>query len=145
MNISSLLATKSKYVVTIAPEESIADAVALLSENNIGVLIVTEGVGKVVGIISERDIVRLAASEAPFLTSAVADVMTTNVIVGVPEDDVMSVAHTMTEKRFRHIPIMDAGRLIGIVSIGDIVKAQRDQYRGEIDTLEIEVLDGEDS
>ena len=144
MNISSLLATKSKHVVTIGREDSIADAVALLSEHNIGALVVTEGVGKVVGIISERDIVRLAASEAQFQSSLVADVMTRNVIVGLPQDDVMSVAHIMTEKRFRHIPILDAERLIGIVSIGDIVKAQRDQYLGQVDTLETQILDGED-
>ncbi len=144
MNISSLLATKSKHVVTIGRRDSIADAVALLSKHNIGVLVVTEGVGKVVGIISERDIIRLAASEEQFQTSLVADVMTRNVIVGVPEDDVMSVAHTMTEKRFRHIPILDDDRLIGIISVGDILKAQRDQYQGQIDTLETQILDGAD-
>ena len=144
MNISSLLATKSKHVVTIGRRDSIADAVALLTKNNIGVLVVTEGVGKVVGIISERDIIRLAASEEQFQTSLVADVMTRNVIVGVPEDDVMSVAHTMTEKRFRHIPILDDDRLIGIISVGDILKAQRDQYQGQIDTLETQILDGAD-
>ena len=144
MNISSLLATKSKHVVTIGREDSIADAVALLAENNIGALVVTEGVGKVVGIISERDIIRLAARKEQFQTSLVDDVMTRNVIVGVPEDDVMSVAHTMTEKRFRHIPILDADRLIGIISVGDIVKAQRDQYRGQIDTLETQILEGSD-
>ncbi len=144
MNISSLLATKSNHVVTIGREDSIADAIALLSENNIGSLVVTEGVGKVVGIISERDIVRLAARKEQFQTSLVDDVMTRNVIVGVPEDDVMSVAHTMTENRFRHIPILDADRLIGIISIGDIVKAQRDQYRGQIDTLETQILEGDD-
>ena len=144
MNISSLLATKSKHVVTIGREDSIADAIALLAENNIGALVVTEGVGKVVGIISERDILRLAARKEQFQTSLVDDVMTRNVIVGVPEDDVMSVAHTMTEKRFRHIPILDADRLVGIISVGDIVKAQRDQYRGQIDTLETQILEGSD-
>lgn len=142
MKVSSLLATKSRYVITISPESSIADAVTLLSENNIGVLVVTESESKVVGIISERDIVHLAASNKPFLSSRVSEVMTTDVVVGVPEDDVMSVAHIMTERRFRHIPILDKNRLIGIVSIGDIMKAQRDQYRGQVDTLEAQILEG---
>lgn len=142
MNVSSLLATKSRYVVTIGPESSIADAVTLLSENNIGALVVTEGESKVVGIISERDIVHLAASDKPFLSSRVSDVMTADVVVGLPEDDVMSVAHIMTERRFRHIPILDKNRLIGIISLGDIMKAQRDQYRGQVDTLEAQILEG---
>ena len=144
MNISSLLATKSSDVVTIGQEETIADAVMLLSQNNIGALVVTEGAGEVVGIVSERDIVRLAAKQGPFLDALVVDVMTSNVIVGVPEDDIMFVAHVMTENRFRHIPIIDAKRLIGIISIGDILKAQRDQYLGQIDTLETQILEGED-
>ena len=116
----------------------------LLSENNIGALVVTDELEKVVGIISERDIVRLAARESQFQLTLVSDVMTRDVIVGVPEDDIMSVAHMMTEKRFRHIPVLDAGRLIGIISIGDILKAQRDQYQGQIDTMETQMLDGED-
>ena len=60
--------------------------------------------------------------------------------MGVPDDDVMSVVHTMTEKRFRHIPVIDKGQLIGIISIGDILKAQRDQYQGQIDTLETQIM-----
>jgi CBS domain-containing protein len=144
MNISSLLATKGSHVVTVSYIESIAKAVSLLSENNIGALVVTDELEKVVGIISERDIVRLAARESQFQLTLVSDVMTRDVIVGVPEDDIMSVAHMMTEKRFRHIPVLDAGRLIGIISIGDILKAQRDQYQGQIDTMETQMLDGED-
>jgi CBS domain-containing protein len=62
----------------------------------------------------------------------------------MPQDDLYSVMHTMTEKRFRHLPIVDEGRLIGIISIGDILKAQRDAYRGEIDTLETQILADEE-
>jgi CBS domain-containing protein len=69
--------------------------------------------------------------------------MTKNVITGVPQDDLRVVAGTMTERRFRHLPIMDKGQLIGIISIGDVVKAQRDQYEGEIDTLHTQILAGE--
>lgn len=144
MNISNILATKSKVVITIDPERTIFEAVKLMTVHNVGALIVLNTEGRVVGIISERDFVRLAAAGGELLSVKVADVMTRNVIVGVPEDEVMSVAHTMTEKRFRHIPVIDGDKLIGIISIGDILKAQRDQYRGQIDTLETQILAEED-
>jgi CBS domain-containing protein len=66
--------------------------------------------------------------------------MTKNVITGLPQDDIKSVANTMTERRIRHIPIVEQGKLVGIISIGDVVKAQRDQYKGEIDTLQTQIL-----
>ena len=70
------------------------------------------------------------------------DVMTTDVVVATPDDEVESVARTMTERHFRHLPIMDQGKLIGMVSIGDVVKAQRDQFRGEVDTLQTQMIEG---
>jgi CBS domain-containing protein len=70
----------------------------------------------------------------------VSEIMTSHVIVGTPQDDLVSVGGTMTEKRIRHLPIVDKGRLIGIVTLGDVVKAQRDQYRGEVDTLQIQIM-----
>jgi CBS domain-containing protein len=76
--------------------------------------------------------------------TAVWEIMTRNVIIGVPQDDIISVVNTMTEKRFRHLPIMQDDKLIGIISIGDILKAQRDTYRGEIDTLETQIMAGDD-
>jgi CBS domain-containing protein len=140
MNISSILSTKTSDVITIGPDRTILEAISRLSEFNIGVLIVVGETGKVVGIISERDIVRRLVTDRELLSRKVSEVMTSEVIVGVPQDDVMSVVHTMTERRFRHIPVIDKGRLIGIVSIGDIVKAQRDQYQGQIDTLETQIM-----
>jgi CBS domain-containing protein len=140
VNISSILSTKSSRVYTITPDQTLADAVSVLSEYNIGALIVLDDNDQVVGIISERDIVHRAAASRDALAHTVGEVMTKEVVIGVPEDDVMSVAHTMTERRFRHIPILDGNRLIGIVSIGDLLKAQRDQYRGQIDTLETQIM-----
>ncbi|KPK11413.1 MAG: hypothetical protein AMJ56_06275 [Anaerolineae bacterium SG8_19] len=140
MKISSILSTKSSEVITIAPDQTISEAISRLSSYNIGVLIVLGAGGKVVGIISERDIVRRLVEDEELLSREVSEVMTSEVIVGVPDDDVMSVVHTMTEKRFRHIPVIDKGQLIGIISIGDILKAQRDQYQGQIDTLETQIM-----
>ncbi len=143
MNIASILAKKGPKVFTIRPEQSIRQALALLAEHNIGALVVVNKAGKPGGIISERDIVREAARNEQVFSKAVREIMTKEVIVGAPQDDLISVGHTMTEKRIRHLPIVDKGKLIGIVTLGDVVKAQRDRYRGEVDTLQIQVMEGQ--
>ncbi len=140
MNIASLLATKSRRPITIRPEQAVREAVQLLATHNIGALIVANEADAPVGIISERDIVREASRNEQVFGRPVSEIMTRDVITGVPEDDLASVANVMTEKRIRHVPVMDKGRLVGIVSIGDVVKAQRDQYRGEVETLETQIL-----
>jgi CBS domain-containing protein len=140
MKINSIMTTKSSDVISIGPDRDLSAAITMLAEHNIGALIVIGSEGDLVGIISERDVVRAFARVEDALSLTVNDVMTKEVITGVPEDDIMSVVHTMTERRFRHLPIVDADQLIGVISIGDILKAQRDMYRGEIDTLETQIL-----
>lgn len=141
MKVMRLLATKTGRVITIGPKQPIRDAVALLSQHNIGALVVMEeGKDVPVGIISERDVIRRGAENEDVFSELVEDIMTREVITGLPQDDLFSVMHTMTEKRFRHLPVLDQGKLIGIISIGDVLKAQRDAYRGEIDTLETQLL-----
>ncbi len=140
MKISNILTTKSHQVFTIVPEQRVAEAVVLFQEHNIGALPVLDAHGRLVGILSERDVVRHLPQYEQILAVPVQALMTAHVITAVPDDDLMSVAHTMTEKRIRHLPVLDNGRLIGIVSIGDVLKAQRDQYRGEIDTMEAQIL-----
>lgn len=142
MKVNSILSTKGRQVVTIHPQQRIRDAVRLLSEHNIGALVVVDEQERLVGIISERDIIRGVATNENIASSLVSELMTSKVITGVPQDDLFSVAHTMTERRFRHLPILEDDRLVGIISIGDVLKAQRDQYRGEIDTLETQILAG---
>jgi CBS domain-containing protein len=142
MNIANILARKGPMAVTVRPEQSIQEALLLLDRHNIGALIAVEGEHPV-GILSERDIVREAARNEKFFMRVVADLMTRDVITGQPHDDLLSVAHTMTERRIRHLPVVDQGRLIGMVSIGDVVKAQRDHYQGEVDTLQTQLLAGE--
>ena len=140
MNIASLLAKKSGAPVTIRPEQTVRDALVLLAKHNIGALVVVNAAGMPVGIVSERDIVREAARNEQVFGRAMSEIMTRDVITGVPEDDLASVANLMTEKRIRHLPVVTGGKLIGIISIGDVVKAQRDTYQGEVETLETQIL-----
>ncbi|MCI0583322.1 MAG: CBS domain-containing protein, partial [Chloroflexi bacterium] len=101
--------------------------------------VVVDETGGPVGMLSERDIVREAARDERLFGRTVAEIMTRDVIVGMPEDDLRAVRHTMTERRFRHVPVIAEGRLVGIVSIGDVVKAELDQYLGEVETLQTQV------
>ncbi len=140
MNIASLLASKGSKVITIQPQETVRQAVALLAEHNIGALVVVDRSSSPVGIVSERDVVRSAARNERVFSEPVASLMTKDVIIGLPHDDLASVGHTMTERHIRHLPVMEAGKLVGIVSIGDVVKAQRDQYQGEVETLQTQIL-----
>ncbi len=142
MKISNILASKGVKVITIHPEQTLRDAVALLGEHNIGALVVVNASGAPVGILSERDVVRELARRDQVLALSVEGLMTRDVVTGSPHDDLGSVLQTMTDRHFRHLPIIDDGRLAGIVSIGDVVKAQMSQYQGEIDTLETRIAQG---
>ncbi len=139
MNVRQILAKKGINVITIRPDRQIREAVTLMSRHHIGALVVVNSDGNPVGIISERDIVRRAAEDEALFGLEVQDIMTSDLVIGVPQDDISSVAQTMTKKRFRHLPIVENGDLVGIISIGDILKAERDQYLGEIDTLETKI------
>lgn len=145
MKVQHILATKVGGVITIAPQDSVKTAVARLAEHNIGVLLVVDAQEKLIGIISERDVIRYAATDENVLALRVDEVMTRNVKVGVPQDDLMAVANTMTDGRFRHLPIVVDNKLIGIISIGDVIKIQRDIFRGQIDTLETQLLEEDES
>ncbi|MCA9931934.1 MAG: CBS domain-containing protein [Anaerolineales bacterium] len=140
MKVSSILTTKRQEIITIGPEQTLKEAAVLLAQHKIGALVVVNTANKPVGILSERDIVREFSQNRGAAERLVQDAMTTNIITGLPDDDLMSVAHTMTEKRFRHLPIVVDEKLAGIISIGDVLKAQRDLYRGERNTLETQIL-----
>jgi CBS domain-containing protein len=127
-------------VVTIRPDQTIREMIVLLNKHNIGALPVLDEAEKLVGIISERDIIRQLTKDEAIFAMPVDRLMTKDVITAIPQDDLESVAHTMTENRIRHLPILDKEKLVGIVSIGDIVKAQRDEYRGAVDTLETQII-----
>lgn len=139
MNIAHVLARKGGQVHTARPEQTVREALALLAEHNVGALVVIDDQGRPVGILSERDIVRSAVRDEQLFGRPLQELMTKDLVVGSPEDDLRAVAHTMTERRIRHLPVIVGDRLVGIVSIGDVVKAQRDEYEGEIDTLQMRI------
>lgn len=140
MKAQTILATKGMKVFTITPEKQVREAVETMIQRNVGALVVVDEAGVPIGILSERDVIRHLTVEENVSNLAVSELMTRDLVTGSPQDDLHSLAHTMTERRFRHIPIVQDEALVGIISIGDIVKAQRDQYRGEIDTLETQIM-----
>ena len=142
MQISTILATKGRTVVTVTPDQPVREAVALLVDKHIGAVVVVDETGRPVGIVSERDVIRELAQNDQVLSQPVSRVMTSDVIIARPGDDSKAVSKTMTVRRFRHLPVMDRHELVGIISIGDVVKAQLDEYEGEIETLQTRVEKG---
>jgi CBS domain-containing protein len=140
IKVETVLAAKGPRVVTITPGATIQQAMRALANENIGALVVVGDDRKPLGIISERDIIRALASDRSVFEQRVEDVMTAEVFSGSPGDDVESVLHTMTEGHFRHLPIVDGGELAGLVTTGDLVRAQLNAYRGAAETLETQLL-----
>ncbi|SRR5579871_3510177 len=128
MQIRDLLLIKGDAVEVIGPDATLDEVARHLTRCGIGALVVSRGDGAVDGIVSERDVVREVAAEgAGALSRTVADVMTTPVTTCALDDEVTSLMATMTEQRVRHLPVVSEGRLVGIVSIGDVVKSRVDQ------------------
>jgi CBS domain-containing protein len=131
MRIADVLRGKGSSVLTVGPSATVDELIRLMAQRNVGALPVVDG-GRLVGIVSERDVVRrLQESGAALLAQSVAEIMTTQVTTCHPSDSVVDLARVMTERRFRHLPVVVDGELCGIVSIGDLVKAR-------IDMLEVE-------
>lgn len=142
MNIETILATKGPNVVTVRPTQSVQEAVNVLVAHRIGALVVVDDADHPIGIISERDIVRELARSDTLTNRAVSDAMTKNLITASSDDDLAAVGKTMIDKRFRHVPVVDAGTLVGIISIGDVLKTQLELYKGQIETLQISLTEG---
>ncbi|HYD65777.1 CBS domain-containing protein [Azospirillum sp.] len=135
--VAELLGSKGRTVVSILPSESVASAAALLTEKRIGAVVVRDLRGKLVGILSERDIVRAIAGRGEAaLDERVEELMTKEVRTCKPGDSVKDLMQMMTQRRHRHVPVCDeAGDLVGIVSIGDVVKARLDEQAHEVAVL----------
>ncbi len=125
MKIRDILRHKGHDVVTASTDDSVLQAVRVLVDHNIGGVVVVDG-GEVIGILTERDILRLVARKPDELQALeVGQVMTRDVIKLAPDDDLAHVMEVMTENRIRHLPVIEEGRLAGIVTIGDVVNAFR--------------------
>jgi CBS domain-containing protein len=139
VNISDILRFKGADVITITPTESVTSLLAQLAEHDVGALLVvdTGDQSRVIGVVSERDVVRsIAERGAPLLEASVEEIMTAMVVSCSSHDSVDSVAGTMTDRRVRHLPVIDDGRLVGIVSIGDVVSSrirQLEKDRGQLE------------
>jgi CBS domain-containing protein len=135
MTVRAILDLKGRDVVTVAPEKTLAEAAELLSANKIGAVVVVAG-ERVSGILSERDIVKaVSRGGAAALESRVADSMTSTVVTCSPHDTVAELMNRMTAGRFRHLPVIENGKLAGIVSIGDVVKHRLAEIERESSAL----------
>ncbi|CAM3543499.1 CBS domain-containing protein [Nocardioides zeicaulis] len=137
MKISDVVHAKpSQDVVTISPDASVRELVALLHQHNVGALVVSEDGAGVDGIVSERDVVRRLRSDDAVLDAAVRDIMTAEVRTCSGDDSLTDLMQTMTEHRVRHVPVVADGRLTGIISIGDVVKNRIGELEFERDQLD---------
>lgn len=137
MKISEVIAGKaSQEIVTIGPDATVRELIALLARHNIGAAVVSGDGNEVAGIVSERDVVRKLNEVDGLLGASVSAIMTSEVKTCGPGDSLDEVRHTMTAGRFRHLPVVDEGRLVGVISIGDVVKSHIDQLQFERDQLD---------
>ena len=137
MQISQLLEGKGAFVATVQPEVPIIDVVKEMTERSIGSLVVSDDGDTIAGIVSERDVVAaISRFTAAILDEPVRTIMSTTVQTCRSDDSIDSLMATMTDQRIRHIPVVDDGRLVGIVSIGDLVKARMDELERDRDALE---------
>lgn len=136
MTVAAILRHKGTRVVSVEPAETIAEVIASLAENRIGAVLVIDRADQLLGIVSERDIVRcLAANGARTLEMTAGQLMTRALHVAHPDTTVAEAMTMMTIGRFRHMPVLDEGRLVGLISIGDVVKARIMQQESEVDSL----------
>jgi CBS domain-containing protein len=137
MTVKGILSRKGSSVVTLEPNASLAVAIKLLAERRIGALVITGADHRIVGILSERDIVRTLADRGPAaLGEPLAEVMTRKVVTCSDNETVCEIMERMTSGKFRHIPVVEQGRLVGIVSIGDIVKSRVEEMEKESAALQ---------
>lgn len=136
MTVRAILSRKGRDVATIAPMAGLSEAVRLLAQRRIGAVVVTGPDNRVAGILSERDIVRSLSERGPAaLDDNVAAVMTRKVMTCTEAETVAAIMERMTAGKFRHLPVVEQGRLAGIISIGDVVKSRLEEIEGETNAL----------
>ena len=136
MKLKDILKVKGSKVWTVKPNQTIREALKILVDQKIGALLVLDEKERIVGIISERDIVRGCYQNAKTLDAMpVSQLMTKEIAIGSPEDETSYIMGVMTQKRVRHIPVVSEGKLQGMVSIGDVVKSEIEDSKYEIHYL----------
>ena len=136
MRVTDVLRNKGDQVVTVAPDHTVRELLDLLAEHGVGALVVSADGSAVDGIVSERDVVRkLQQRGADLLAAPVSEIMTSQVHTCPPDTDLDDLMRLMTDRRFRHVPITQESRLVGIISIGDVVKHKIDLLEAERDQL----------
>ncbi|WP_288798605.1 CBS domain-containing protein [uncultured Arsenicicoccus sp.] len=136
MKISDVVRSKGSDVVTMRPEATVGELLSVLADHNIGAVVVSNDGSSVAGIVSERDVVRhLGRSGAAVLEEPVSTIMTVEVHTCSFGDEIEDLAGSMTERRIRHVPVLEDGRLAAIVTIGDVVKHRISQLQDERDHL----------
>lgn len=136
MTIASIIHGKPHRLISVAPDDTLQQATELLTRERIGALLVLKPNGDVAGIISERDIVRaVGVNGAEVLSRQVAELMTKNVVCCAPEDTVDQAMAMMTERRFRHLPVRQSGKIVAMISIGDVVKQKVEEAEAESQSL----------
>jgi CBS domain-containing protein len=136
MTVKAILSAKGRHVTTIEPNVDLATAAKILAEKKIGALLITGAEGRVVGILSERDIVRtVAARGASALQMPLSEVMTRKVVTCTEAETVSVIMERMTAGKFRHVPVVEQERLIGVISIGDVVKHRLQEMEQESSAL----------
>lgn len=143
MTIAQILKHKGGTIMGVSPDHSLQEAAAILTDKRVGALVVLDSNGHLEGILSERDIVRLCAQVgAAAMTSKVADAMTKDVLTAAPKDKVDSALARMTDRRIRHLPVLEGEKLVGVVSIGDLVKTKIDEALQEADAMRAYIATG---
>jgi CBS domain-containing protein len=141
MTVKAILSRKGNDVITIEPTVTLSDAVKILADHRIGAVVVAGADRQVAGILSERDIVRALAQRGPgALQDAVGQVMTRKVVTCSESDTVAAIMERMTQGKFRHLPVVERGKLAGLVSIGDIVKHRLEEMEHESNALREYIL-----
>ncbi|NGP18206.1 CBS domain-containing protein [Devosia aurantiaca] len=136
MHVDTILNSKGGAVHTLGETGTVADAVALLNAHNIGAVVITGAGGSISGILSERDIVRLLAQGAQeALATQIGSVMTRGVVTCDRQTEIAEVMERMTRRRIRHMPVLEGGQLIGIISIGDVVKHKIEEVEHEAEAM----------
>ncbi|MPZ64800.1 MAG: CBS domain-containing protein [Pseudonocardiaceae bacterium] len=142
MRIANVLRSKGSVVATVTPDTSVANLIAEMAERSVGAVVVVHD-GAVVGMVWERDFVRLMHQHGPSLVDApVSEIMNGDVVSCVPADEVDAILRTMTERRIRHLPVVVDGDLIGIVSMGDLVKTRIDELETDQAHLQSYIASG---